>query len=168
MKIWACITLVFSWRIQIKIQNPIDHEVLLDSVIPLPVSDNGGSDEVSHLTNAGLEWRGQVGGQEEAEGEVVNTRRQTRSIVQTDLLGHVALVIVIVIMNSLCSAIISSSSCDSSMEWNVEMILLMKYFYLVSVQWTLPLPTSSSFILRKFFSELKLTRIWPLRISPEK
>ena len=55
----------------IKVQDPIHHEMLLY----LPVPHNVRLDEVPDMTDVGLKGGGEVWGQHEGEGEVVDARR---------------------------------------------------------------------------------------------
>ena len=60
---------VLGEGVEIEVENTVDHDVLLHLVVPLPVPDYLGLDEVPHVAVLTLEGGGQVGGQLQAEGE---------------------------------------------------------------------------------------------------
>ena len=61
-----------SWRILIEVQDSIDHDVALGTMIPLPVSDNLGLDIVPHLANVGFKGWWQISWYHKAEGEIMD------------------------------------------------------------------------------------------------
>ena len=65
-------TFMFCRWIHVEVQDPVDHQVLLDLVVPLPVPHDVRLDKVPHLPNVALKGGGHVGGQQETEGEIVD------------------------------------------------------------------------------------------------
>ena len=92
---------MFGRGIGVKVQDPIHHEVLLDLVVPLPVPHDVRLDEVPDIPDIGLKGGGEVGGQHEAEREVVDAWRQARAPVQDSLLLDVCLMVPEVIRHRL-------------------------------------------------------------------
>ena len=65
-------TFMFRRWIHVEVQDTVDHQMLLDLVVPLPVPHDVRLDKVPHLPNVALKGGGHVGGQQETEGEIVD------------------------------------------------------------------------------------------------
>ena len=74
----SAVPFMFSRWIHVEVQDPIDHQVLLHLVVPLPVPHDVRLDVVPHLARGALVGGRHVGGQQETEGEIVDTLKVFR------------------------------------------------------------------------------------------
>ena len=155
---WFPNTFVFGRWISVKVQDPIDHKVLLDLVVPLPVPHDVRLDEVPDMPDVGLEGGGEVWGQHKAEREVVDAGGQARASIKDCLLLDVGLMVPVVIRHRLRVGFsVTISSCHSPM----KSLLQSLYSQIIkSLPSFLPLNSSLSNKLNLNFPEvLRVTQI---------
>ena len=68
-------TFMFRGWIHVEVQDPVDHQMLLDLVVPLPVPHDVRLDKVPHLPNVALKGGGHVGGQHKTKWNIVYSLR---------------------------------------------------------------------------------------------
>ena len=66
---------MFCRWIHVEVKNTVDHQMLLDLVVPLPVPHDVRLDKVPHLSDVALKGGGHVGGQQETEWKIVYSLR---------------------------------------------------------------------------------------------
>ena len=88
---------------KVEVEDAVDRDVLLHLVVPLPVPHDVGLDVVADTPVFSLEGGGQVGGENDTEGENMLTRGQTGPLLDDELLVEIFLGAPVVIRHSMRS-----------------------------------------------------------------